>query len=215
MRVSGIGVEVNTAAESYRAPVAVVTAGPWAGQLLRDAGIDLPLVPSFEQVTYFALEDPSPLPTIIDWSVTPPNTPYVVPNPEEPGHFKVALHMSGPPVDANERSFEPDPEPRTARHRVRGHALRPASSRARDRHVPVHEHARRGLRARSSGPGGDRVAVQRSRLQVRAVRRPRPGRPGDGAPDAVPDGALPVSCPRACARRRPAPAISSDRARPA
>jgi sarcosine oxidase len=109
IRVTGIGVEVNTAGQSYRAPVAVVTAGPWAGPLLRGAGIDLPLVPSFEQVTYFALEDPSPLPTIIDWSVTPPNTPYVVPNPEEPGHFKVALHMSGPPVDANGRSFEPDP----------------------------------------------------------------------------------------------------------
>ena len=109
MTVRGVGVEVNTVGETYRAPLAVVTAGPWAGPLLRDAGIDLPLVPSFEQVTYFALEDPSPLPTIIDWSMTPPSTPYVVPNPEEPGHFKVALHMSGPPVDADERSFEPDP----------------------------------------------------------------------------------------------------------
>ena len=105
-----IGVEIHTAAETYRAPIAVVTAGPWAGPLLRGAGIDLPLVPSFEQVTYFALDDPSPLPTITDWSVTPPKTPYVVPNPEEPGHFKVALHMSGPSVDADERSFEPDPD---------------------------------------------------------------------------------------------------------
>jgi len=104
------GAEVRTEAETYRAPVVVVTAGPWAGDLLRTAGIDLPLVPSFEQVTYFALEDPSPLPTVIDWDVTPPRTPYTVPDPERPGHFKVALHMSGPPVDADARSFEPDPD---------------------------------------------------------------------------------------------------------
>jgi sarcosine oxidase len=70
--------------------------------------VDLPLVPSFEQVTYFALEEPSPLPTVIDWDVTPPRTPYTVPNPEEPGRFKVALHMSGPQVDADARSFDPD-----------------------------------------------------------------------------------------------------------
>lgn len=108
LHTTDAGVEVNTAAETYHAALAVVTAGPWAGPLLRGAGIDLPLVPSFEQVTYFALDHPSPLPTIIDWSITPPSTPYVVPNPEEPGHFKVALHMSGPSVDADERSFEPD-----------------------------------------------------------------------------------------------------------
>lgn len=107
---TGGGAEVHTEAERYRAPVVVVTAGPWAGDLLRTAAIDLPLVPSFEQVTYFALDDPSPLPTVIDWDVNPPRTPYTVPNPEEPGRFKVALHMSGPPVDADARSFDPDPE---------------------------------------------------------------------------------------------------------
>jgi sarcosine oxidase len=107
---TGIGAEVHTAAAAYRAPVVVVTAGPWAAGLLGTAGIDLPLVPSFEQVTYFALEDPSPLPTVIDWDVTPPQTPYTVPNPEEPGRFKVAIHRSGPPVDADERGFDPDPE---------------------------------------------------------------------------------------------------------
>lgn len=107
---TGMGAEIHTPAETYRAPVVVVTAGPWAGDLLRTAGVDLPLVPSFEQVTYFVLEEPSPLPTIIDWTVTPPRTPYTVPNPEKAGHFKIALHMSGPAVDADTRSFEPDPE---------------------------------------------------------------------------------------------------------
>ncbi len=106
---SGTGAIVHTAGSSHRAPVVVVTAGSWARGLLATAGLDLPLVPSFEQVTYFVLAEPSTLPTVIDWGVDPPRTPYTVPNPEEPGSFKVALHMSGPPVDADERTFEPDP----------------------------------------------------------------------------------------------------------
>jgi len=104
------GVEVHTEGATYRAPVAVIAAGPWAGGLLTDAGLPLRLVPSFEQVTYFALDEPSPLPTVIDWTGDRVRTPYVVPNPEEPGHFKVALHMSGPAVDPEARSFDPDPE---------------------------------------------------------------------------------------------------------
>jgi sarcosine oxidase len=107
---TGTGAVVHTDGETYRAAVVVVTAGPWAGGLLRDAGIDLPLVPSFEQVTYFTLEDPAPIPTLIDWTVDPPRTPYTVPNPEEPGSFKVALHLSGPDTDPDSRSFEPDPD---------------------------------------------------------------------------------------------------------
>jgi sarcosine oxidase len=90
--------------------VVVVTAGPWAAELLGTAGIDLPLVPSLEQVTYFELDGPSPLPTLIEWGPDGTWAPYVVPNPEEPGRFKVALHSSGPPVDADARSFDPDPE---------------------------------------------------------------------------------------------------------
>jgi sarcosine oxidase len=103
-------VEVNTEGATFRAPVAVIAAGPWAGGILADAGLPLPLVPSFEQVTYFALDVPLPLPTLIDWTVDRVQTPYVVPNPEEPGHFKVALHMSGPAVDPDARSFDPDPD---------------------------------------------------------------------------------------------------------
>ena len=106
---TGSGVEVNTDGATYRAPVAVVTAGPWAGPLLADAGVSLPLAPSFEQVTYFVLDEPSPLPTVIDWTADRVRTPYVVPNPDESGHFKVALHMSGPPIDPDARTFDPDP----------------------------------------------------------------------------------------------------------
>jgi sarcosine oxidase len=150
---TGMGAEIRTPAETYRAPVVVVTAGPWAGPLLRTAGIDLPLVPSFEQVTYFALEEASPLPTIVDWDVNPPRTPYTVPDPETPGHFKVALHMSGPSVDADTRSFDPDPDrvervtsyaaERFAPHRAEGgtdtclYTNTPDEDFVLDRHGPV------------------------------------------------------------------------------
>jgi sarcosine oxidase len=110
IEATGIDATVHTAADTYRAPIVVVTAGPWAGPLLGTAGVDLPLVPSLEQVTYFELEAPSPLPTVIDWTVTPPSTPYTVPNPEEPGAFKIAFHMSGPSVDADDGPFDADPE---------------------------------------------------------------------------------------------------------
>jgi sarcosine oxidase len=110
LRPSDGGVEVVTSdGEVVRAPVAVVTAGPWAAELLGAAGTALPLVPSFEQVTYFELDDPAPLPTIIDWQADPVHTPYWVPDPMEPGHFKIALHMSGPSIEADERTFDPDP----------------------------------------------------------------------------------------------------------
>ena len=36
--------------------------------------------------------------------------PYALPNPEEPGSIKMALDRSGPDVDPDTRSFEPDPE---------------------------------------------------------------------------------------------------------
>lgn len=115
------GVEVTTDdGSAFRAPVAVVTAGPWAGPLLRPAGLDLPLVPSFEQVTYCRLAgEPHPFPTIVDWTgetTTGPvgdgvtGLPYALPDPEDPGSIKMALDRSGPDVDADTRSFEPDPD---------------------------------------------------------------------------------------------------------
>lgn len=117
------GVEVRTTrGDAFRAPVAVVTAGPWAAPLLRTAGIDLPLVPSFEQVTYCRLAgEPHPFPTIVDWTGVSTlrlesdgdgssNAPYALPNPEEPGSIKMALDRSGPDIDPDARSFEPDPE---------------------------------------------------------------------------------------------------------
>lgn len=64
------GVEVRTTrGDAFRAPVAVVTAGPWAAPLLQTAGIDLPLVPSFEQVTYCRLAgEPHPFRAGREWT---------------------------------------------------------------------------------------------------------------------------------------------------
>jgi sarcosine oxidase len=107
---TGFGAEVATASETYRVPIVVVTAGPWAGPLLVHAGTALPLVPSMEQVSHFSLDEPSPLPTLVDWSPSLARTTFAVPDPEEPGRFKVGLHGGGPTVDADDGPFDPSPD---------------------------------------------------------------------------------------------------------
>jgi sarcosine oxidase len=102
--------EVVTEGETIRSPVVVITAGAWARNLLADAGVDLPLVPTLEQVSYYKLETPSPLPTIIDYTVDEDIDHYAVPHPTQVGSFKLALDHAGPIVDPDERSFDPDPE---------------------------------------------------------------------------------------------------------
>jgi sarcosine oxidase len=72
--------------------------------------MDLPLVPTLEQVSYFRLEAPSPLPTIIDYTVDEAIDHYAVPHPTEVGSFKLALDHAGAIVDPAARSFDPDPE---------------------------------------------------------------------------------------------------------
>jgi sarcosine oxidase len=93
--------------EVIRAPVAIVASGAWAAPLLRGAGIDLPLQPTLEQSTHFVMEG-SPIPTIIDWDAAPSQPPYLVPNPFRPGEFKAGSHLSGPLIDPDAGSFDPD-----------------------------------------------------------------------------------------------------------
>jgi sarcosine oxidase len=101
--------EVVVDGQTIRSRVVVVTAGAWAGGLLSGMGMDLPLVPSLEQVSYYRLEDPSALPTVIDYTMDPSIDHYAVPHPLETGSFKLALDHAGPAVDPDARSFEPDP----------------------------------------------------------------------------------------------------------
>jgi sarcosine oxidase len=108
IRPMGEGVELLTSdKEVIRAPVAIVAAGAWAAPMLGGAGVDLPLRPTLEQSTHFVMEGSS-LPTIIDWDAAPSEPPYLVPNPFRPGEFKAGSHLSGPVIDIEARSFEPD-----------------------------------------------------------------------------------------------------------
>jgi len=108
------GVEVRASdGGTIQAPVAIVAAGAWAGPLLGAAGSPLALRPTLEQSTYLSVDAPD-LPTVIDWDETPSQPPYIVPDPFRPGEIKAGAHLSGPEVDPDSRSFQPD-EVREAR----------------------------------------------------------------------------------------------------
>jgi sarcosine oxidase len=91
------GVEIETAGETVRADVAVVTAGGWARPLLAAAGIDLPVVATRQTVAYFWLEGADSMPTLVDWS-----DPifYALASPGR--GLKVGLHHSGPVTDPSD-----------------------------------------------------------------------------------------------------------------
>ena len=82
----------------------VVTAGGWAGPLLRQTGLDLPLVPTREQVAYYLPADGAPdhragaMPVFIDYHLD--DAFYGLPEIEVPG-VKVGWHHTGPAVDAD------------------------------------------------------------------------------------------------------------------
>jgi sarcosine oxidase len=120
VRVTGITeergtVRVTTAGEDIVARACVVAAGAWARGLLEGAGIELPVIPTRETVTYFRLPDALDLPPVID---------DAVPDPEEHGlrrpglinyalaapgvGLKAGLHHAGPPTDPDDTG-EADP----------------------------------------------------------------------------------------------------------
>ncbi len=95
----------------------------------------------------------------------------------------MALDRSGPDVDADDRSFEPDPERLDAARRLGREALPALRGGAAAGDVPVHQHARRGVRARPRGACRRRITVQRARVQVRAAHREDPRGHGDEGTD--------------------------------
>ena len=103
------GVEVEADGRTISAPVVVIAAGAWAGPLLETLRIRLPLTPTLEQVSYYRLEEPSPLPTVIDYSVDERIDHYAVPDPAVIGGVKLALDHAGPVVDPDTRTYEVDP----------------------------------------------------------------------------------------------------------
>lgn len=103
LRVEGGDAVVETEEETYRAPVAVVTAGGWARALLGPAGIDLPVRPTRETVGYFALDESLPVPAVVEW-----NEPagYALRSPRQ--GIKAGEHGTGPDTDPNDEGT-PDP----------------------------------------------------------------------------------------------------------
>jgi sarcosine oxidase len=94
------GVEVVAGDSVWRAPVAVVTAGGWAGSVLADAGVTVPLVRvTQEQVQHFAARPGTgPWPSFIHRHG---QLHYGLETPNE--GIKVGLHQAGLEVDLDDR----------------------------------------------------------------------------------------------------------------
>jgi sarcosine oxidase len=89
-------------------PVVVVTAGPWARELLAGAGIELPVVETLETVAFFRLE--GEVPSVVAEIVTRGHTFYSLADPLY--GLKVGSHMGGKPADPDE---EQEPQEETVR----------------------------------------------------------------------------------------------------
>ena len=103
LREAGEGVEVATAERTYRAPLAVVTAGGWAKGLLAGAGIDLPVRVTRETVAYFKVDEGAAIPSLVDWG-----SPAVYSLCSPGQGLKVGEHIAGPVTDPDDEG-SPDP----------------------------------------------------------------------------------------------------------
>jgi monomeric sarcosine oxidase len=97
------GVSVGTGARRLHARRVVITAGPWANELLSLVGIAIPLSVSTQTVAYFHL-DGFAAPTVTDWR---DREPYALPDPVR--GLKAAEHERGPDGDP-ESPRSPDTE---------------------------------------------------------------------------------------------------------
>ena len=98
VRIAGQGSETTR-----RARQVIITAGPWARQLLEPAlDVRLPLTPTHQQIAYFAVEKPADyaigrFPTYVFFDGGPGL--YGFPIYEHPGYVKVAMELVDTPVD--------------------------------------------------------------------------------------------------------------------
>jgi sarcosine oxidase len=98
VRAAGDHAEVSTAGESFRAPVAVVTAGAWARPLLLGVGVDLPVTPTRETVAFFPSYNDASFPVFVEWTEGPL---YALPSPGQ--GLKTGWHHTGPETDPDVR----------------------------------------------------------------------------------------------------------------
>lgn len=105
------GVDVTAAGTTYHCESLVVAAGPWSSNVLTKVGMRIPLEVTQEQVTYFrspqsAAFAPDRFPIWI-WMDDP--CFYGFPVFGEPA-IKAARDAGGPPVTAETRTFDADPD---------------------------------------------------------------------------------------------------------
>jgi sarcosine oxidase len=99
-------VTVRTTAGTIVARTAVITAGPWSGQLLAPLGVPLPGRPALEQVAYLRPVGPAgEAPIFINHA---DRAPYGLPVPGS-ALYKIGLHSSGPVSDPDTQDQSDDP----------------------------------------------------------------------------------------------------------
>ena len=89
-------VVVRTPGGDFEADSVVVTVGPWAGKLLGSIGIELPVKPTRETVSYFHM-DTSALPTFVEWG-----EPSIYALASSNQGVKVGEHIAGPVADPDD-----------------------------------------------------------------------------------------------------------------
>ena len=89
-------VVVRTPGGDFEADSVVVTAGAWAKKLLATIGIDLPVRPTRETVSYFHM-DHGATPTFVEWG-----DPSIYALPSFKQGIKVGEHIAGPTADPDE-----------------------------------------------------------------------------------------------------------------
>jgi sarcosine oxidase len=110
------GIMVATPSERVTAPVVVVAAGTWAGGLLSQLAIELPLRPAFTQVSYFEPrpgQTTSALPTYVESDLEDVGLGrggYWIPPHGEDARIKVGAGVPGRTVDPAMGPFDRDVE---------------------------------------------------------------------------------------------------------
>jgi sarcosine oxidase len=104
----GETVTVDTESRRFLGKEVVVAAGPWATELLRDVGIDLPLAPAIAQVTFLDAPSLVDRPGIAEWR--PDGLCGVYGHPVPGIGYKIAFDAGAPGWQPDVEEWEPDPD---------------------------------------------------------------------------------------------------------
>ncbi len=182
IRPVGGEVDVVTDAGAVRCGSVIVTADAWTNALLAPLGHALPLVVLREQVSYFPTADlasfaPDRFPVWI-WMDDP--CFYGFPVYGDTTAVKAAEDCGGPEVDADTRTFDPDPDMESRLGEFMRGLLGDRFAPAALDDLPVHDDLRPRFRRRPppGHPAGARRTRRRARLQVRRLVRSHARRAG-------------------------------------